>query len=52
MARITAIGAQLSLVGEGLLRLAEVNDEGLLGNVEPDPFRDWLRDSDNRDDFA
>lgn len=41
-----------SLVSKGLLRLASVSDEGLPGNVEPDPFRDWLRDSDNLNDFA
>jgi len=45
-------GAIESLVGRGLLSLAAVGVDGLPGNVELEPFRDWLRDSDNLSDFV
>jgi hypothetical protein len=45
-------GAIDSLVGKGLLSLAAVGNKDLPGNVEPQPFRDWLRDSDNLADFV
>src|SRR3569833_518042 len=45
-------GAIESLVGRGLLSLASVGVDGLPGNVELEPFRDWLRDSANLSDFV